>query len=154
QDPRRCLTHPDVRRACAATDAANVVFVVLASPVAEVGRDHDYDWALVEPSSLRSLIQLAGRIRRHRPEAYERTNVLVLDRNLRAAAKSSPAYLRPGYESDDARLETTSMLALLREEERARLDSTPRIVERERLEPRNHLADLEHQRTRGVFLAG
>ncbi len=27
---------------------SNHIFVVLASPVAEVGRDHDYDWAVVE----------------------------------------------------------------------------------------------------------
>ena len=38
---------------------------MLGSPVTEVGRDHDYDWAVVEPSSMRSLIQLAGRVRRH-----------------------------------------------------------------------------------------
>jgi len=45
------------------------LFIVLGSPVTEVGRDHDYDWAVVEPSSMRSLIQLAGRVRRHRPGA-------------------------------------------------------------------------------------
>lgn len=42
------------------------------------GRDHDYDWAIVEPSSMRSIIQLAGRIRRHRPGS--------LCRHQRAAA--------------------------------------------------------------------
>ncbi|MDD2885723.1 MAG: type I-F CRISPR-associated helicase Cas3f, partial [Dechloromonas sp.] len=30
------------------------IFIVLATAVAEVGRDHDYDWAIVEPSSMRS----------------------------------------------------------------------------------------------------
>lgn len=151
QDPRKALAHPAVRKACAETDGTDVVFLVMASPVAEVGRDHDYDWAIVEPSSMRSIIQLVGRIRRHRPEPYARTNVLVLERNLRAAARYKPAYVWPGYESDTAPFARTSILDLLRTDERARLDSTARILEHVPLSPREHLADLEHQRTAQVF---
>jgi hypothetical protein len=40
--------------------AKNVIFVLVATPVEEVGRDHDFDWAVVEPSSYRSFIQIAG----------------------------------------------------------------------------------------------
>lgn len=43
-----------------------VVFVVVATPVEEIGRDHDFDWALIEPSSTQSIVQTAGRVRRHR----------------------------------------------------------------------------------------
>lgn len=152
QHPQRALTHPAVRKACAETDCDDVVFLVMASPVAEVGRDHDYDWAIVEPSSMRSLIQLVGRIRRHRPEAYDATNVLVLERNLWAAARKAPAYVRPGFESDTARFAHSSVLDLLRAEEREHLDSTARIVEHSPLSPRERLSDLEHLRTAQVFL--
>lgn len=79
------------------------IFIVLATPVAEVGRDHDYDWAIVEPSSMRSIIQLAGRVRRHRegscPEEWP--NVYLLDTNVRhlESGGSGPAYTRPGFEN-------------------------------------------------------
>jgi CRISPR-associated endonuclease/helicase Cas3 len=154
QDPRRALTLRPVREACAATAARNVVFVVMASPVAEVGRDHDYDWAVVEPSSLRSLIQLAGRIRRHRPQTHTPTNILLLERNLRAAAGASPAYCWPGYEDQDHPLKHTSMSQLLRDEERERLDATPRIRASVQLTPSERLSDLEHDATQRVFAEG
>jgi len=63
----------------------NHIFVVLASPVAEVGRDHDYDWAIAEPSSMRSIIQLAGRVMRHRSDKPIQTNdpnILILQKNI------------------------------------------------------------------------
>ncbi len=76
------------------TDATDVLFIVVASPVAEVGRDHDYDWAIVEPSSMRSIIQIAGRVRRHRhtppnPGTIDRRapNIHIADRNHRAFVK-------------------------------------------------------------------
>jgi CRISPR-associated endonuclease/helicase Cas3 len=62
---------PDIRERLDRSPEPDQLFIVLGSPVTEVGRDHDYDWAIVEPSSVRSLIQLAGRIRRHRPGAVE-----------------------------------------------------------------------------------
>lgn len=57
------------------------LFVVVASAVAEVGQDHDYDWAIAEPSSMRSLIQLAGRIQRHRKQLPSTPNLLILQKN-------------------------------------------------------------------------
>lgn len=68
------------------------VFIILASPVAEIGRDHDYDWALVEPSSLRSLIQLSGRVLRHREKTVETTNIFVFDDNIKGS------FSKPGFE--------------------------------------------------------
>lgn len=44
----------------------DTLFVVVATPVEEIGRDHDFDWALIEPSSTQSIVQTAGRVRRHR----------------------------------------------------------------------------------------
>ncbi|HEY4542281.1 MAG TPA: type I-F CRISPR-associated helicase Cas3f, partial [Noviherbaspirillum sp.] len=97
------LRQPSIRAAIDAVPAQHQLFIVLGSPVTEVGRDHDYDWAIVEPSSIRSLIQLAGRVRRHRPGAVEGTNVLVLDRNLRAYENppDKAAFCKPGFEEDE-----------------------------------------------------
>src|SRR5690606_21210079 len=56
------LHRPALRALIDAYPEAHHPFIVLGSPVTEVGRDHDYDWAGVEPSPMRSLIQLAGRV--------------------------------------------------------------------------------------------
>lgn len=120
------------------------IFLVLATPVAEVGRDHDYDWAVVEPSSMRSIIQLAGRVRRHRREAWEKVNIHLLSTNLKALQGRHPAYCRPGYESRDFPLDTYDLNRLLRPDEVARLDAAPRIRQPDPLQPRQYLADLEH----------
>lgn len=78
------------------------MFIVLGSPVTEVGRDHDYDWAVVEPSSMRSLIQLAGRVRRHRAGACVEPNIAVLDTNLRhLQAPGGAAFRWPGFEDGE-----------------------------------------------------
>lgn len=38
----------------------DVPFIVVATPVEEVGRDHDFDWAVLDVSSAQSLVQAAG----------------------------------------------------------------------------------------------
>ena len=95
------LGHPEVQTVLH-SDALSTdhLFIVLGSPVTEVGRDHDYDWAVVEPSSVRSLIQLSGRVRRHRRGAVEHANISLLDTNWRALQYHGqrPAYCRPGFE--------------------------------------------------------
>jgi len=55
-----------IRQHLDSTEVENVIFILVATPVEEVGRDHDFDWAIIEPSSYRSIIQLAGRVLRHR----------------------------------------------------------------------------------------
>lgn len=83
RSPSAAFSHPSVRKALDQGPEADHLFIVLGSPVTEVGRDHDYDWAVVEPSSMRSLIQLAGRVRRHRPGPCSTPNVLIFDTNLK-----------------------------------------------------------------------
>lgn len=86
---------------------AKVIIVVVATPVAEVGRDHDYDWAVIEPSSLRSIIQCAGRVNRHRQKtlAENQYNIVVFKFNCRAIGYQSfdtvygPAFHSPGFET-------------------------------------------------------
>jgi CRISPR-associated endonuclease/helicase Cas3 len=136
------------------------IFLVLASPVAEVGRDHDYDWAIVEPSSMRSIIQIAGRVRRHRPGAVEHANIVLLNQNLRALTDSvgEPAFKWPGFESKTIfdrekryLLKHHELKKLLLPEDFIPLSAAPRIVERTE-KPRERLLDLEHARLRSLLV--
>lgn len=151
---------PGVRKAIDAHSEHDHLFVVLASPVCEVGRDWDADWAVAEPSSMRSLIQLAGRVQRHRREPCETPNVLVFDTNLRHLEHPGirePAFVRPGFEK--ATLDGRFLLAshrldrLLTEEEYRELDAVPRIRPRpaEAQRPQHNLVDLEHARMQVVM---
>ena len=56
----------------------NLIVVVVTTSILETGRDHDYDWCIVEPSSTRSLIQTAGRIYRHRELTTPASNVCLM----------------------------------------------------------------------------
>ncbi|WAJ71258.1 type I-F CRISPR-associated helicase Cas3f [Catenovulum adriaticum] len=80
----------------------NMLFILVATPVEEVGRDHDFDWAIIEPSSYRSIVQLAGRVRRHRAEAVELANIGVMQYNLKAFKTNDKPdgkyFVKPGYE--------------------------------------------------------
>lgn len=146
---------PDIRQRLDTHDEPDHLFIVLGSPVTEVGRDHDYDWAVVEPSSMRSLIQLAGRIRRHRDGECSTPNMLVFDTNLRHfRTPGQPAFCKPGFESVDFILETHSMTQLLCDAEREVIDARPRIVSKsaEQLQPHTRLVDLEHARMRQTML--
>jgi len=174
-DPDPVFAQPQVRQAIDTHPENDHLFIVLGSPVTEVGRDHDYDWAVVEPSSLRSLIQLAGRVRRHRPEPVTQCNVLVLDTNLRALERKNPneaAYCRPGFEMDKrpegaspeekARHPnfhlrhhqlTTLLSDLIDTHGRWPLDARPRLrlPEGRPVDPTRKLIDLEHARLRHVM---
>lgn len=127
--------------------AKNLIFILVATPVEEVGRDHDFDWAVVEPSSYRSIIQLAGRVLRHRAQAPETANMALMQYNLKALIQNStqPAYCYPGYESTDHLLETHDLKELLSAESLAKtVDASLRIQKNSQLNPKRHLADLEH----------
>ncbi|WDP91087.1 MAG: type I-F CRISPR-associated helicase Cas3 [Desulfobacter sp.] len=80
----------------------NVLFILVATPVEEVGRDHDFDWAIVEPSSYRSIVQMAGRVRRHRDQEVQTPNVGLLQYNWKAVRFGDKPYAQyfshPGYE--------------------------------------------------------
>lgn len=148
---------PDVQEALRRHEAKHHIFIVLASPVAEVGRDHDYDWAIVEPSSVRSFIQLAGRVRRHRHDEVTAPNVVILSHNVRALKGGQrPHYIRPGFEGERRSgfvLASSDIRELLAPGELDRLDARPRILERSDKEPRRSLVDLEHARLRDLLTA-
>lgn len=153
-DERAVFDQPVVRAALDAHDESDQVFIVLGSPVTEVGRDHDYDWAVVEPSSMRSIIQLAGRVRRHRSKPVDTPNVALLDTNLKALEyPDRAAFHRPGFETDDDyRLSAHRLSELLETHEYDPIDARPRLLAREPLDAARRLADLEHQRIRDALI--
>jgi len=125
-----------------------LLFILVATPVEEVGRDHDFDWAVIEPSSYRSIIQLAGRVKRHREGEVEQPNIALMQYNWKAfkAADESgkKQFNRPGYE-EKVTLDTHNLRDLINEKEVAtRLDAIPRIKKNNTLNYRQSLADLEH----------
>ena len=70
----------------------HIVLLVVASPVEEVGRDHDFDWALLEPITPQTLIQAAGRVFRHRPlpSPESRAVIGVLEESLNRIKAHDP----------------------------------------------------------------
>lgn len=144
-DPQAIFKDDEMRHALAAQPELDHLFVVLASPVCEVGRDHDYDWAIVEPSSMRSIIQLAGRVRRHREGVIDEPNIVLLNTNCRALESTiGPAFMWPGFESKKHLLTSHRLTDLLRAEELEVIDARSRIVPPKSLAPKDRLVDLEH----------
>lgn len=136
------------------------VFVVAATAVAEVGRDHDYDWSIIDPSSMRSIIQLVGRVWRHRPsKTLCQPNVRILNKNIKAmikgpglGANQEPVFEKPGFEMKDGfLLASHRMSELLSEDVLANLNAVPRIVRNDPLQPAERLVDLEHSVMKAFF---
>ena len=157
QQPEAVFSLPTVRERLDASAQDDHLFIVLGSPVTEVGRDHDYDWAVVEPSSVRSLIQLLGRVRRHRAGDCGSTNVHVFTRNLRSFTQPKEAAFRwPGFESHEGafRLKSHDLRSLLSADELANMDARPRILcpAPDLLRPQERLVHLEHARMRQQML--
>ena len=155
KNPQAIFADPEMRQCLSANPETDHIFVVLATAVAEVGRDHDYDWAIVEPSSMRSIIQLAGRVRRHRPGACLAPNLLLLDTNI-AHLSNGPgkvAFAKPGFEYADASflLKSHRLSELLTPQQLATIDAASRIEERAELHATSNLVDLEHARLRNLM---
>lgn len=158
-NPMQVFSLPEIRHCLSAyPEAEHHLFIVLGSPVTEVGRDHDYDWAIVEPSSMRSLIQLAGRVRRHRPGACLEPNVSILNQNLRALTHpAEAAFCHPGFESAEYQLAKHKLSEVLRQEEcdlmrKEQIDARPRLLAATPLMPNVRWIDLEHHRLQSAML--
>jgi CRISPR-associated endonuclease/helicase Cas3 len=141
------------------SDVKNVVFIVVATPVEEVGRDHDFDWAVIEPSSYRSIIQLAGRVHRHRKGKVEQPNISLLQYNWKGIRDyhlvNHKVFNHPGFE-DNLKLNSHDLNQLVDVPAIAnRLDAIPRIEKPTHLtanvlralEKADSLAELEHAAT-------
>ncbi len=132
-DEDAILEAPEIKASLKNNKEKNHIFVVLATSVAEVGRDHDYDWIIAEPSSMRSLVQLAGRLQRHRKKEPKSTNFLVLNKNIKAIQEKEPAYSRPGFETKGGAgnnrriLKSVDLTEVLDREELIAINAIPRI---------------------------
>jgi CRISPR-associated endonuclease/helicase Cas3 len=156
RQPDAVFDMPETRQHIDAHPEQDHLFIVLGSPVTEVGRDHDYDWAVVEPSSMRSLIQLAGRVRRHRAGPCVVPNIRVFEFNVRnfrnGERLDSPAFCKPGFESKHGFLLSSHSLQILLKElmdsktRQFNVDARPRIRESAALSASQRLTDLEHAR--------
>lgn len=143
-DLKKLWEIPAIKKALAGSPEKHHIFLVFATAVAEVGRDHDYDWAIAEPSSMRSLIQLSGRIQRHRQRIPVFPNFLILNKNFRALKGDRVAYSKPGFESDDFLLRSKNLTEVLEKNQYQHINSSARIQPRKLLDSANNLVDLEH----------
>ena len=134
-------------------DAKHHMFIVLGSPVTEVGRDHDYDWGILEPSSMRSLIQIVGRIRRHRPDPYHATNVIIMRKNFNALDGKAVCFQRPGFELEKTKefiMTSQDLKDLMDPSILQCLDSRPRLLVPAPVKG-NEFSRLEHRRIAHIF---
>jgi CRISPR-associated endonuclease/helicase Cas3 len=93
--------HPDIAAHLQREDVEEGIFIVVATPIEEVGRDHDFDWGVLEPSSAQSLVQAGGRVRRHRLEPALSPNVGILQFNLRECRGERLVFRWPGNEHEN-----------------------------------------------------
>lgn len=145
--PDGLWTHASVYDALKNNPEQNHMFVVFGTAVTEVGRDHDYDWAIAEPSSMRSLIQLAGRIKRHRQCTPENANLFLLNKNIRALKGEQLAYAQPGFEKEPFVLRNKDLAEALLPEQYQYINAIPRIQLASVPDACGNLVDLEHAQT-------
>ncbi|UJD94114.1 type I-F CRISPR-associated helicase Cas3 [Lelliottia amnigena] len=149
-DPQHIWHLPEVKQALA-SPFQHHLFVVVGTSVLEVGRDFDADWGIIEPSSMRSLIQFAGRIQRHRQQLPESENVVILSRNIRALQGKTIAYCKPGFETNEHLFPHHDLADLLPDANFQHINAIPRIVDDV---TDNAFASLEHTRLRAALLDG
>lgn len=140
----------DMCRFIEQSSAKNILFIVVATPVEEVGRDHDFDWAVIEPSSYRSVIQMAGRVLRHRKPWQDIAfpNIAILQYNQKGFEdphSQSPIFAKPGFEVDNRHvLATRDIERLIPAELLAKIDSSPRIQHPAVIDEKHSMIGLEH----------
>ncbi|NKF51193.1 type I-F CRISPR-associated helicase Cas3 [Shewanella sp. WXL01] len=152
QQPQ-AFENPTIREHLTASTKANVIFILVATPVEEVGRDHDFDWAVIEPSSQRSLIQMAGRVRRHREGEVDKPNIALMQYNLKGFLGSDKAvFVQPGYETNEFKLHSHDLTQLVDVKGLLKgVNAIARITKPEKVRCQHSLADLEHFITARTF---
>lgn len=141
-DPGAIFSQSDIAEKLKRYPEKHHVFVVLATAVAEVGRDHDYDWAIVEPSSVRSIIQLAGRVQRHRQQEVQEPNVVIFSRNINALCGKTFPYTKPGFQSKNVPAISSDLQETLLPEDYEIITARPRFLRPE--DSKSMFVKLEH----------
>ncbi len=83
-------------------DLQDISIIVISSPVIETGNDVDFDYAVIDPSSIRAVIQTAGRVNRHRNLVRDTPNIAILDEYLVSRFEGGEVSM-PGVETKPAR---------------------------------------------------
>ncbi len=146
QNRSEAFSNPIIREHLHHTHAKNLIFILVCTPVEEVGRDHDFDWSVIEPSSYRSIIQLAGRVRRHRTKPVGQANISVMQFNLKGLESTNdPVFLHPGFETRESLLKSHNIANLIDVQKFEKsINAYPRICKNDPLQPDTNLVDLEH----------
>lgn len=157
--PEGIWQQPEIMEKIKNSSEKNHIFVVIASPVAEVGRDHDYDWGIIEPSSMRSIIQLAGRVLRHRTIIPIKPNIILLNKNYKALAGRERCFDKPGFEiADLKKLKSHDLHEVLDIEHFETINAVPRItgIEKKELLKKSwsNLVELEHKALTNQLFSG
>jgi CRISPR-associated endonuclease/helicase Cas3 len=105
---------PEIAEIVRSSLSGSIPLIVVATPVEEIGRDHDFDWTVIEPSSSHSIVQTAGRVNRHRLMTVTHPNVAILQFNMNWAKGRQVCFCRPGLESGQLRYDSQNMAELLR----------------------------------------
>lgn len=129
------------------SSARNLLFIVVTTPALEIGRNVDFDYGIFEPSSMRSSIQAAGRVLRHRDiENLPSPNIAILRYNIKALQGEVPAFSRPGYETNGKySLNSHDLMEIIPVEKiKEGLNSSFRVRKPMSLTPEMSLVDLEH----------
>lgn len=104
-DDGQILSDPEIRGMLDELERKTLMLIVVATPVEEIGRDHDFDWAVIDPSSAQSIVQTAGRVNRHRLVSVNKPNIALMQFNYRFCANPNPQNPRvfywPGFERAD-----------------------------------------------------
>lgn len=114
---RHIEADPEIADILRRSSFGSIPFIVVATPVEEIGRDHDFDWAVIEPSSSQSIVQTAGRVNRHRVVPASLPNVSILQFNSNWAKGREVCFCRPGLESRSLKYDNQDMAELLRWED-------------------------------------
>ncbi len=141
---------PAIRSHIDNTEGNDIIFVVISSPVEELGRDHDFDWAIIEPASYRSIIQTSGRVLRHREKENTEINIGIMQYNWKALhsnSKDDQCYSKPGFETGHFFLPSHNVADLIDPVElRNGITAIPRISFYEKKEVKDFIS-LEHAHT-------
>lgn len=125
----RILADLEIRRLLQHMEGQDAVFLVVATPVEEIGRNHDFDWSVIEPSSSQSLAQTAGRTNRHRLLIVVRPNVAILRYNFKFIQNKGKdaCFSKPGLESEDDPYSSHDLAQLLDWRNLDQLDAALRL---------------------------
>ncbi|MCF7859723.1 MAG: type I-F CRISPR-associated helicase Cas3f [Candidatus Cloacimonetes bacterium] len=145
-----------IRQHLDTSKAKHVIFIVVSTPIEEIGRDHDFDWAVIEPSSFRSIIQMAGRIRRHRTSEVKSSNISLMQYNLKALKDGDQPgktyFKHPGYEEGKYVLPTHDLSKLVDVKLLSyNINAIPRIKKPSDQNSLTSLAHLEHAVTQKLL---